>query len=116
MEALMRQFGSILSALAMIGVALLVVMVGLRPVTRALIEMREAPGAGALALPGSGADALDGRVEPALLAEQEAQALIEDANFKRNKGPQKRLEQLVEIDEAQAVAILKQWIRHGERL
>jgi len=115
MEALMRQFGSILSALAMIGVALLVVMVGLRPVTRALIEMREAPGAGALALPG-GADALDGRTEPALLTEQDGQPLLEDANFKRNKGPQKRLEQLVEIDEAQAAAILKQWIRHGERL
>jgi flagellar M-ring protein FliF len=122
MEALMRQFGSIISALAMIGVAVLVVMVGLRPATRALIEMREAPGnAGALALPGGGsigADAFDGRIEPALLTEQgeDGQALLEDANFKRNKGPQKRLEQLVEFDEAQAAAILKQWIRHGERL
>ncbi len=120
-EALMRQFGSIISALAMLGVAALVVLVGLRPVTRALIEMREAPGmAGALALPGGGsvgADALNGRVEPALLTEQSGadQAMIEDANFKRSKGPQKRIEQLVEIDEAQAAAILKQWIRHGER-
>ncbi len=120
-EALMRQFGSIVSALAMLGVAALVVLVGLRPATRALIDLREAPGAaGALALPGGGsigAEALDGRVEPALLTEQSAedQAMIEDINFKRNKGPQKRVEQLVEIDEAQAAAILKQWIRHGER-
>lgn len=117
-EALMRQFGSIVSALAMLGVAALVVLVGLRPVTRALIDMREPPGA--LALPGAGsigAEALGGRVEPALLTEQASddQAMIEDANFKRNKGPQKRVEQLVEIDEAQAAAILKQWIRHGER-
>ena len=43
-EALMRQFGSIASALAMLGVAALVVLLGLRPATRALIELREAPG------------------------------------------------------------------------
>ncbi len=54
-EALMRQFGTIVSALAMLGVAALVVWVGLRPATRALIDMREALlGEGALALPGGG--------------------------------------------------------------
>ena len=40
--------------------------------------------------------------------------MLEDTNLKRNKGPQKRLEQLIDMDEAQAAAILKQWIRHGE--
>ena len=117
-DAVMRQFGSILSALAMIAVAALVVFVGLRPATRALIDLREPMAAeAALALPGAaGAEALDGRVEPTLLAGQspEEQAMIEDASFKRNKGPQKRLEQLIDLDEAQAAAILKQWIRHGE--
>ncbi len=119
-EALMRQFGSILSALAMIAVAALVVFVGLRPATRALIDLREPMAAeAALALPGggaAGADALDGRIEPSLLTDQslEEQAMLEDMNLKRNKGPQKRLEQLIEMDEAQAAAILKQWIRHGE--
>jgi flagellar M-ring protein FliF len=37
-------------------------------------------------------------------------------NFRRSRAPQKRLEHLVEVDEAQAAAILKQWIRHGERV
>ena len=120
-EVVMRQFGSIVSALAMLGVAALVVWLGLRPATRALIELREAPGfEAALALPGGGvgAAALEGGGEQALLAEQGRgeQALIEDANFKRNRAPQRRLEQMVELDEAQAAAILKQWIRHGERV
>jgi flagellar M-ring protein FliF len=44
------------------------------------------------------------------------QALLEDRNYRRNKIPQKRLEQMIDLDEAQAAAILKQWIRHGERV
>ncbi len=115
-DVLMRQFGSILSALALLGVAALVVWVGLRPVTRALIEMREPLGGeGALALAG-GEIGPDGRIEPNLLGDSaEEQALLEDLNAKRGRNPQKRLEQMVELDEAQAAAILKQWIRHGER-
>ena len=38
-ETLMRQFGTIVSALAMLGVAALVVWAGLRPATRALIDI-----------------------------------------------------------------------------
>ena len=117
-EALMRQFGSIVSALAMLGVAALVVWLGLRPATRALIDLREAVGAeGALALPGGSAMALGGG-DPALPGEAayQEQALLEDRNYRRNKVPQKRLEQMIELDEAQAAAILKQWIRHGERV
>ena len=116
-EALMRQFGSIASALAMLGVAALVVLLGLRPATRALIELREAPGMANVAPPGEEQAALGQSEGPALLTAEggDEQALIEDVNYKRNKQPQRRLEQLVEFDEAQAAAILKQWIRHGER-
>jgi flagellar M-ring protein FliF len=115
-EALMRQFGSIVSALALLGVAALVVWVGLRPAARALIEMREPlAGQGALTLAGGGVVGPDGRVEPTLLGDSaEEQALLEDLNLKRGRSPQKRLEQMVDLDEAQAAAILKQWIRHGE--
>jgi flagellar M-ring protein FliF len=115
LEALMRQFGSIVSALAMLGVAGLVVWAGLRPAARALIDLREpfAP-EGALALPGGGS--LDGGAPGLLGQPAEDLPLLEDANFKRNKAPQKRLEHLVDLDEAQAAAILKQWIRHGERV
>jgi flagellar M-ring protein FliF len=115
LEALMRQFGSIVSALAMLGVAALVVWIGLRPAARALIDLREpfAP-EGALALPGGGSG--EGGAPGLLGQPDEDLPLLEDANFKRNKAPQKRLEHLVDLDEAQAAAILKQWIRHGERV
>lgn len=121
-EALMRQFGSIVSALAMLAVAALVVWVGLRPAARALIDLREPPGVeGALALAeggATGAVALDGRGDQHLIggAAREDQALLEDWTPTRSRAPQKRLEQLIELDEAQAAAILKQWIRHGERV
>jgi flagellar M-ring protein FliF len=114
-EALMRQFGTIVSALAMLGVAALVVLAGLRPATRALIDMREAfPEGGSTAQPGGAGR--DGRAEPLLPEPPEDVPLIEDMNFRRSRAPQKRLEHLVEVDEAQAAAILKQWIRHGERV
>ncbi|MBB4199350.1 flagellar M-ring protein FliF [Rhodoblastus sphagnicola] len=115
-DVLLRQFGSIISALALLGVAALVVFVGLRPATRALIDMRETLGGeGALALAG-GAGRPDGRIEPNLIGDSaEEQALLEDLNAKRNRSPQKRMEQMVDLDEVQAAAILKQWIRHGER-
>lgn len=117
-DVLLRQFGSIMTALALLGVAALVVFVGLRPATRALIELREPiAGEGALALAGGPALAgPDGKIEPNLIGESaEEQALLEDLNLKRGRSPQKRLEQMIELDEAQAAAILKQWIRHGER-
>jgi flagellar M-ring protein FliF len=110
-ETLMRQFGTIVSALAMLGVAALVVWSGLRPATRALIDMREAFPESGVAQPGGA-----GRAEPLLPEPPEDVPLIEDMNFRRSRAPQKRLEHLVEVDEAQAAAILKQWIRHGERV
>jgi flagellar M-ring protein FliF len=39
--------------------------------------------------------------------------LIEDFTNNPRRASQKRLEQLVELDEEQAVAILKQWIHRG---
>jgi flagellar M-ring protein FliF len=118
-DAVTRQFGSIVSAFAMLGVAALVVWLGLRPATRALIDLREPPRAeAALALAGAAPDALEAPDGPALLGEgpREDQALLEDWTPKRGRPAQKRLEQLIELDEAQAAAILKQWIRHGERV
>lgn len=118
-EALMRQFGSILSALAMVVVAALVVWLGLRPATRALIEMRE-PLLGEVApalTAGGEAPALGAPGEAAMIGEgpREDHPLLEDWTPRRSRAPQKRLEQMIEVDEGQAAAILKQWIRHGER-
>jgi flagellar M-ring protein FliF len=122
-EAATRQMGTILSALAMLGVAGLVVWAGLRPAARALVELREPPQAASLfasdAAAAPGLPAPDARApETPLIGEEprEELALLEDWTPRRNRAPQKRLEQLIELDEAQAAAILKQWIRHGERV
>lgn len=40
--------------------------------------------------------------------------LMEDLTFARSQSPQRRLEQIIEIDEDRAVAVLRQWIRQGE--
>ena len=36
--------------------------------------------------------------------------MIEDLTEKLNRSPQKRLEQMIEADEAQAAEILKRWL------
>ncbi|OZA78803.1 MAG: hypothetical protein B7X76_09700 [Azorhizobium sp. 39-67-5] len=42
--------------------------------------------------------------------------LIEDLTSRMNRSPQKRLEQIVEFDEAQAAAILRQWLHHDAKV
>ena len=40
-------------------------------------------------------------------------SLIEDVTNRPRRSPQRRLEQMVEFDEVQAAAILKQWVQRG---
>jgi flagellar M-ring protein FliF len=40
--------------------------------------------------------------------------LIEDVTKRMNRSPQKRLEQIIEYDEEQAAAILRQWLHQDE--
>jgi flagellar M-ring protein FliF len=42
-------------------------------------------------------------------------SLIEDLTSTAQRSPQKRLEQIVEYDEAKAAAVLRQWMHQGER-
>jgi flagellar M-ring protein FliF len=49
----------------------------------------------------------------AQFASEPAPDLIGDLTSKINRTPQKRLEQMVDYDEDQVVAILKQWLRGG---
>jgi flagellar M-ring protein FliF len=119
-EMLMRQSGSFVSAGAMVVVALLLIWFGLRPMTRALLAAPELAGpamAEAPLLPGQApVQALpDGTAAMAQLADQSDPNLIEDLTGKPRRTPQKRLQQIVEYDEEQAAAILKQWMHQGER-
>ena len=115
-DALTHQLGSVINALALIAVTVMLVVFGLRPATRALLA--EAPAA---AIANSGASMLD--IDNAVelpftpleapeftMAAAMDTGLIEDIANQEKFTQQKRLEQLIEADEMQAVAILKQWM------
>ena len=111
---LVGQLGSIVNALAIVGVTALLIWFGLRPAVKAIlvakgrepavatqIEVQPQP---TVAAPGANAVASD--AQPNLIA---------DLTEKLGRTPLKRLEQMVDYDEDQAAAILKQWMREGER-
>jgi flagellar M-ring protein FliF len=128
-EQLMRQSGSLVSAGTVLLVAILLIWFGLRPATKALLA---SSGAGASpiaflpetppAVDGDFASLLDNFPQSSVdslggpeTAGEEGDDILRNILARRNKNnPQKQLEQLVDYDEAQAAAILKQWIRQGE--
>lgn len=120
-EILMRQAGTVLNAATILIVALLLIWFGLRPATRAIFA---APTRAFDPMADMAAIESLGDMEP--LGEEPVQVgrwpgadetnLIEDLTSQPRRSPQKRLEQIVELDEEQAAAVLKQWIRQGERV
>lgn len=116
MEVAMRQFGNVINALTILIVATLLIWFGLRPTVTAILARPEPKSefeiAAAPALEGATAsvDAAPG----AQLESATVPNLIEDLTDKMNRTPQKKLEQMIEYDEAQAVAILKQWLMQSE--
>ncbi len=114
LEQLLGHVGSIVNALAIVGVSALLIWFGLRPATKALLEakVREPePVARLQAEPQSAATA---SAVPAVTGEG-APNLIADLTEKLGRTPLKRLEQMIDYDEEQAAAILKQWMRGAER-
>jgi flagellar M-ring protein FliF len=111
---LVGQLGSIVNALAVVGVAALLIWFGLRPAVKAILVAKASEPAVAaqievqpqptVAAPGANAVASD--AQPNLIA---------DLTEKLGRTPLKRLEQMVDYDEDQAAAILKQWMREAER-
>jgi flagellar M-ring protein FliF len=119
MDMVLGQIGTLINAIAIIVVAVLVILFGLRPAVKAIIAAAPPPAAGASG--GPGMPALEGPVGleataaepgggPAQIGSEGPINLIEDVTKKMNRSPQKRLEQIVEFDEAQAAAILRQWL------
>ncbi|CAN5118387.1 flagellar basal-body MS-ring/collar protein FliF [soil metagenome] len=107
-EQVMRQSGTLINGLTFIIVTVLVIWFGLRPAMRAILQTSktaQAP-AGLLENPAAGR-------EPILIAEREPN-LIEDVTSKMRRTPQKRLEQMIEYDDVQAAAILKQWLMQAK--
>ncbi|WP_425104819.1 flagellar basal-body MS-ring/collar protein FliF [Ancylobacter sp.] len=120
-EVLMRQAGTLVNAATILIVAVLLIWFGLRPAVRAivarpedaeLIETAMLAGTGGamgeLPAPDGGGAMTPGVTEPV--------SLIEDLTSKMNRSPQKRLEQIIDFDEEQAAAILRQWLQQEARV
>jgi flagellar M-ring protein FliF len=112
-EQLIQHTGSFLRSLTILGVTMLLIWFGLRPATRALLDapkpMELAAAAEMPSLPSAG-DIPEFQIAPHLMAKPEPD-LVGDLADRMGRGPQKRLEQMIDLDEEQAVAVLKQWLR-----
>jgi flagellar M-ring protein FliF len=112
-EYLLGQVGTLVKALAVLAAAIILVWFGLRPATRMLLEFQPTPVAQVTnELPFEPQVAAAFAVESQLVPES-VPDLIGDLTSKMNRTPQRRLEQMVDYDEDQVVAILKQWLRGG---
>ncbi len=112
-EILARQTGSILNAAAIVLVAAMLIVFGLRPGLRMLLA---APAVADSAASGS-ADALAAlpNAGEKLLLESDAgrDEFFEALQASRDSGPERRLLKFIEFDEDKAATILKSWIRQG---
>lgn len=125
---LLGQLDVFVKALVILAATIILVWFGLRPATRMLLQLpppaeeevanelpfeprtMSAETMSAQAMPAfAGNSAFAG--EPSFAAE--APNLIGDLTSQMDRSPQKRLEQMVEYNEDQALAILKQWLRAG---
>ena len=119
-EILARQTGSIANAGAIVAVAAMVLWFGVRPAVRmALAPPQIAATSDARRLTGGQTPALGApdRGEPgeSILIETDSghDAFLHALLARRDNGPERKLQKLVEFDENHAAAILKQWIRQG---
>ena len=126
LEILEHQTGTLVSAGSVLLVAGLLIWFGVRPLTKALLappiseasaeageldgaEIGEMQSGFAMAPMGEMGDGPNMLIKSDEEPDQAIEALIE----RREKGPQRQLQKLVEFDEEHAAAILRQWIREG---
>jgi flagellar M-ring protein FliF len=125
-EMLGRQLGSFVNAGALILITALLIWFGVRPAMRTILEAPAAEQVAAIT------DQQPVDIDPVMAAMLAANggssssssssssspsgdtSLITDLTSKLERTPQKRLEQMVDFDEEQAAAILKQWIRKAD--
>jgi flagellar M-ring protein FliF len=113
-EQLLQQTGAIVKGLSILAATALLVWFGLKPAMRALLEPAKGDEAGAVSAPLAveGPATAAGADKPKFVRENEDQPnLIADLTSKMGRTPQKRLEQMIDYDEEQAAAILKQWMQ-----
>ncbi len=104
LEILMRQAGSFINAGAIIVATLLLILLGLRPAIRSILDQAPAVTAQApLAIEGGGVQRGEAAGEPQLAN------LLPDISAAQT--PKARLEAVVDNYETQAAAVLKQWMK-----
>ncbi|AMN53363.1 flagellar M-ring protein FliF [Roseibium algicola] len=119
-EYLMRQSGNIINALAILTVSMLVIWFGLRPAVAALVPQMAKPQVemaelGMLPETAEGtAEAVDG--DQTFLMPPDHSDMLQDLNSRRNKSALRKLESLLEFNEEQSAAILRQWLYESERI
>ena len=109
-EMLNKQLGSVINAVTILAVASMLVWFGLRPAVNSILTHRAQQGQ-------IEAAEVAAELEAAALASPQELAelnLVEDLEGKMQRTPQKRLEQIVRLDQMQAAAILKDWMRREE--
>jgi flagellar M-ring protein FliF len=109
-EMLNKQLGSVINAVTILAVASMLVWFGLRPAVNSILTHRAQQGQVEAAEAAA-------ELEAAALASPQELAelnLVEDLEGKMQRTPQKRLEQIVRLDQMQAAAILKDWMRREE--
>ncbi len=115
-DVLMRQSGTAINALAVVVVAVLLIVFGIRPLTRVLRPAEDTAAmafAAADPMPALEPPPMDMALGPQIIEAQPEANLIEDVTSRPRRSPQRRLEQMVEFDEDQAATILKQWVARG---
>jgi flagellar M-ring protein FliF len=123
-EVMERQTGTLVSAGVVLLVAVLLILFGIRPVTRALLApppaaleaLESSPeiGMGMGMAMAPALDAPDSMSETLLIKSADGRdQFLEELLERKDKSPQRHLQKLVDFDEEHAAAILKQWIRQG---
>jgi flagellar M-ring protein FliF len=127
-DVLLRQSGTLINAATILVVAALLIWFGLRPALRAILATPEAAQTEMAAIEGAANPALAAATgeaalappgaDPASLAPPAMANLIEDMAqtmaAKMENSPQKRLEQMIDLDEEQVAQILKRWLMREE--
>lgn len=112
MAQLMDHTGSLIRAMTMIAITLMLIWFGLRPAMKMLMDGRVSePVQNPQLAPTAATPGVHQASAAAKVAREQAPNLIADLTSKLGRTPQRRLEQMIDFDEEQAAAILKQWMR-----
>jgi flagellar M-ring protein FliF len=120
-EIVARQTGSILNAGAIVAVAAMLLWFGVRPAMKMAfappspVALTDARGIAVGQTPALGAPDSAGQPGESILIETDSNRdeFMEALLARRDNGPERKLQKMIEFDENHAATVLKQWIRQG---